>query len=75
MLTLLFDPTDKAENEIQAEVVSSDYYGDMTYYSVLLSNQKDPVTISMRNTAGRSIAAPGSPVRVGWGVESVVLFE
>ena len=75
MLTLLFDPTDKAENEVQAEVVSSDYYGDMTYYSVSLPNQKDPVTISMRNTAGRSIAAPGSPVRVGWGVESVVLFE
>ena len=75
MLTLLFDPTDKAENEVQAEVVSSDYYGDMTYYSVSLPNQKDPVIISMRNTAGRSIAAPGSPVRVGWGVESVVLFE
>jgi len=75
MLTLLFDPSDKAENEVKAEVVSSDYYGDMTYYSVLLPMQKDPVTISMRNTAGRSIAASGSPVRVGWGAESVVLFE
>jgi spermidine/putrescine transport system ATP-binding protein len=75
MLTLLFDPTDTAENEVQAEVVSSDYYGDMTYYSVLLPKQEDPVTISMRNTAGRSIAAPGIPVRVGWGIESIVLFE
>lgn len=75
MLTLLFDPTDKAENEVQAEIVSSDYYGDMTYYSVRLPRQKVPVTISMRNTAGRSIAKPGSQVRVGWGAESVVLFE
>lgn len=75
MLTLLFDARDTAENEVQAEVVSSDYYGDMTYYSVLLPKQTKPVTISMRNTAGRSIATPGSPVRVGWGAESVVLFE
>ncbi|WP_377512163.1 ABC transporter ATP-binding protein [Octadecabacter sp. R77987] len=75
MLTLLFDPADKAENEVGAVVASSDYYGDMTYYSVLLPQQDTPVTISMRNTAGRSIAAPGSAVRVGWGAESVVLFE
>ncbi len=74
MLTLLFDPADTAENEVAAKVVSSDYYGDMTYYSVLLPGQEAPVTISMRNTAGRSIAKPGSPVRVGWGVDSVVLF-
>lgn len=75
MLTLLFDPKDKAENEVTAEVVSSDYYGDMTYYSVQLPQQDAPVTISMRNTAGRSIAAAGKLVRVGWGAESVVLFE
>ncbi|MDP5359350.1 MAG: TOBE domain-containing protein [Paracoccaceae bacterium] len=75
MLTLLFDHDDRAEKEITGEVVSSDYYGDMTYYSVQLPQLASPVTISMRNTAGRSIAAPGSPVRVGWGTESVVLFE
>ncbi|MFT6676684.1 MAG: spermidine/putrescine transport system ATP-binding protein [Sulfitobacter sp.] len=75
MLTLLFDAADTAENEVAGEVVSSDYYGDMTYYSVLLPEQQDLVTISMRNTAGRSIATPGSPVRIGWGAESVVVFE
>jgi len=74
MLTLLFDPSDKAEHEVAGNVVSNDYYGDMTYYSVQLPGQVDPVTISMRNTAGRSIAKPGSPVRVGWGADSVVLF-
>lgn len=76
MLTLLFDADDSAEHEVPGQVVSSDYYGDMTYYSVQLPRQDSrPVTISMRNTAGRSIAAPGSTVRVGWGADSVVLFE
>ncbi len=75
MLTLLFEPSDHAQYEVAAEVVSSDYYGDMTYYSVILPGQEAPVTISMRNTAGRSIAKPGSPVRVGWGADSIVLFR
>lgn len=75
MLTVLFDPTDTAQNEVTAEVTSNTYYGDMTYYGVLLPGQTTPLTISMRNTAGRSIAKPGSTVRVGWGAESVVLFK
>ncbi|MEJ6501977.1 MAG: ABC transporter ATP-binding protein [Rhodobacterales bacterium] len=75
MLTVLFDPSDTAQNEVTAEVTSNTYYGDMTYYGVLLPGQTTPVTISMRNTAGRSIAKSGSTVRVGWGAESVVLFK
>jgi len=75
MLTVLFEATDTAQNEVSAEVTNNTYYGDMTYYDVLLPGQTIPVTISMRNTAGRSIAKPGSTVRVGWGAESVVLFK
>ena len=75
MLTLLFDATDHAQHEVEAEVVDTQYYGDMTYYGVRLPGQDAPVTISMRNTAGRSVAAPGSKVRVGWGAESIVLFR
>jgi spermidine/putrescine transport system ATP-binding protein len=74
MLTLLFDPGDHAEQVVEAQVTGTSYYGDMTYYGVLLPGQDKPVTISMRNTAGRSIAKPGSTVRVGWGADSVVLF-
>ena len=47
----------------------------MTYYSVRLPGLRDDVTISMRNTAGRSIASPGSTVPVGWGADSIVLFQ
>lgn len=75
MLTLLFDADDTAERELTGEVVTAEYYGDMTYYNVQLPGAPTPVMVSMRNTAGRSIAQPGSQVRVGWGTESVVLFE
>ncbi len=75
MLTLLFDANDTSEHEVEAEVVDSQYYGDMTYYGVRLRGQDVPVTISMRNTAGRSVAAPGSTVRVGWGAELIVVFR
>jgi len=74
MLTILFDEKEQAEHVVSAEVVGTSYYGDMTYYSVLLPGADKPATISMRNTAGRSIAATGTKVRVGWGAESIVLF-
>ena len=75
MLTLLFDDAEKAERETTGEVTATSYCGDMTYYSVLLPKAHEPVTISMRNTAGRSIVQAGTKVRVGWGAESVVLFD
>ncbi len=75
MLTLLFDANDHAQHEVEGEVVDTQYYGDMTYYGVRLPGQDAPVTISMRNTAGRSVAPPGSKVRVGWGSDSIVLFN
>jgi len=74
MLTILFDETDKAACESMGEVVGTSYYGDMTYYSVKLSKAERPVTVSMRNTAGRSIVPPGTAVRLGWGADSIVLF-
>ncbi|MDF1727561.1 MAG: ABC transporter ATP-binding protein, partial [Sulfitobacter sp.] len=58
MLTLLFDASDHAEHEVQAEVTGTQYYGDMTYYEVQLAGHDAPVTISMRNTAGRGVVAP-----------------
>ena len=55
--------------------MSSSYYGDMTYYGVKLTGVEQPVTISMRNTAGRTIAPAGSRMSVGWGTDSIILFE
>ena len=74
MLTLLLDDGDSAEKVVEAQVTDTAYYGDMTYYSVLLPGLTDTTTISMRNTAGRAIVQPGTTVKVGWGAESVVLF-
>ncbi|MFZ1726375.1 MAG: ABC transporter ATP-binding protein [Albidovulum sp.] len=75
MLTVLFDPGDTSQHMVEGEVADTSYYGDMTYYDVRLPGTTALVTISMRNTAGRAVAKPGSTVRVGWGAESVVLFK
>ena len=75
MLTILFDGKDRAESETTGKITGTSYYGDMTYYTVALNGVGAPVTVSMRNTAGRSVLPVGSPVRVGWGAESIVLFE
>jgi spermidine/putrescine transport system ATP-binding protein len=75
MLTILFDDTDRAEREIEGEVVDANYYGDMTYYDVRLPGADAPATISMRNTAGRRILREGMKARVGWSAESIVVLE
>ena len=75
MLTLLVAPSESAERITEGTVTGSSYYGDMTYYTVALPNTDKPVTLSMRNTAGRSVLPAGSKVRVGWGAESIVLFR
>ena len=73
--TILFDDSDQAECVTKAEVVNASYYGDMTYYSIKLPELEKPATVSMRNTAGRSIVPAGTNVRIGWGADSVVLFS
>jgi len=75
MLTLLLEDTDRAEHTVDAEVIDTQYYGDMTYYGVRLPHHDGSVTISMRNTAGRSVLQPGSKVVVGWGPDSIVVFK
>ncbi|APE43231.1 Fe3+/spermidine/putrescine ABC transporter ATP-binding protein [Sulfitobacter alexandrii] len=74
MLTVIFDNQDWTQNRVEGEVVDTEYYGDMTYYEVRLPGSEKPLTISMRNTAGRSVVPPGSKVSVGWGTESIVVF-
>jgi len=59
MLTILFDDSDRAEREIEGEVVDANYFGDMTYYDVRLPGAEAPATISRRNTAGRRILKEG----------------
>ncbi|WP_244444274.1 ABC transporter ATP-binding protein [Lutibaculum baratangense] len=75
MLTLLLQEGETAERVTEGEVVEAVYYGDMTYYNVMLPGAGAPVMISMRNTAGRPILTAGDPARVGWGAESVLVLN
>ena len=73
--TLLF-PGQTAEGRVAegtiAEVV---YYGDMTYYDVLLEGCEKPVRISMRNVFGRPVLDIGTQARLAWSPGAVTLFR
>ena len=75
MLTLLFEDRDRTEFEISGVILESTFYGDMTYYTVQVTGLKSPLTISMRNTAGRRVLDDGESARVGWGAESLVILK
>ena len=75
MLTLLFEDRDRTEFEISGVILESTYFGDMTYYTVQVAGLKSPLTISMRNTAGRRVLDDGESARVGWGAESLVILK
>ena len=75
MLTLLFEDRESTEYEVSGVILESTYYGDMTYYNVQINGLKSPLTISMRNTAGRRVLGDGESARVGWGAESLVILK
>jgi spermidine/putrescine transport system ATP-binding protein len=74
MLTILAEGRN-AEREIEAVVSEVFYYGDMTYYDVNLPHKDAPVTVTMRNTAGRKVLAAGDTARVGWSPVSLLLLQ
>ena len=74
LLTILFDESERSERVATGEITDRSYYGDMTYYEVRLVGAEEPVTISMRNAAGRPVLAEGSRVRVGWDAASIILL-
>ncbi|HSF95197.1 MAG TPA: ABC transporter ATP-binding protein [Thermohalobaculum sp.] len=75
MLTILLDESDRAEREVEGEILEVSYYGDLTYYLVRLNGTDVPATVTMRNTAGRRILAEGARARVGWGADSIVVLD
>ncbi|MEZ5933516.1 MAG: ABC transporter ATP-binding protein [Alphaproteobacteria bacterium] len=74
LLTILLTDHEKTERETEGEVLDAVYYGDMTYYELRLPGSAAPVTVSMRNTAGRRVLRAGESARVGWGRDSIVLL-
>ncbi len=75
MLTILLSDDQKAEKEVVGTVVEVNYYGDMSYYSIALDGVTEPLSVSMRNTAGRKVLEPNDKTRVGWGAESLILLN
>jgi len=75
MLTILLSDDQKAEKEVVCTVVEVNYYGDMSYYSIALDGVTEPLSVSMRNTAGRKVLEPNDKTRVGWGAESLILLD
>jgi len=75
MLTLLIEDQDRTEFEIGGVILEGAYFGDMTNYTVQVKGLKSPLTISMRNTAGRRVLEDGESARVGWGADSLVILN
>ena len=73
--TLLFpgqDTSDRVADGTIAEVV---YYGDMTYYDLMLDGAETPVRISMRNVFGRPVLDIGARTRLAWSPGAITLFR
>jgi spermidine/putrescine transport system ATP-binding protein len=50
------------------------YYGDMTYYDVLLDGTPAPVRVSMRNMPGRRVLDIETRARLAWDPKAMTLF-
>jgi len=74
MLTILYSETADDKDSFAATVNARSYYGDMTYYDVRINDTNIHATISMRNTAGRPVLAPGAKTRVSWGPDSFTII-
>ena len=75
MLTILLDADQTSDRETPGRVLEIDYYGDMSYYSVAVEGVTDPLSVSMRNTAGRKALSKDDQIRIGWSSESLILLD
>jgi spermidine/putrescine transport system ATP-binding protein len=74
-LTILFDGQTASDSETAATVSEVVYYGDMTYYDIILQGCDSPVRLSMRNVFGRPVLDIGTKTRVAWSAGALVLFR
>ncbi len=73
--SILTDTGLKTDEQVTGKVVENYYYGDLTYYDVAVEGINKPLSISMRNTAGRRVYAVGEMVEVGWSEKSMVVLS
>ncbi|NRB00386.1 MAG: ABC transporter ATP-binding protein [Rhodobacteraceae bacterium] len=74
-LSILFEGETTSERIAEGVVDDLAYYGDMTYYEVRLDGMDHPLTISMKNRAGRPVLERGVRTRVAWDPRSLVVFS
>ncbi len=74
-MSILYDGEETARRIATGMVAEVFYYGDMTYYDVALDGLEPPVTVSMKNIAGRAVLERGAQTRIAWDAESLVFFE
>lgn len=74
MLSILYEGQETDARVASGVVEDLAYYGDMTYYDVLLDGTERPVTISMKNLVGRPVLDRGTQTRVSWDPRSLVAF-
>jgi len=75
-LTILFDGQDEGQGRRAAGTVAEvTYYGDMTYYDILLDGAPAPVSVSMRNMPGRAVLERDQRSDLAWDPRSMVLFR
>ncbi len=72
--SVLTDTGIQTHESLEGVISETYYYGDLTYYDVKLDGLDKPISISMRNTAGRKIHAVGAKISVGWDVKSLVVL-
>lgn len=73
--TVLFPGQEAPDRVAEGTVSEVVYYGDMTYYDVVLDGCDKPVRISMRNVFGRPVLDIGTRARVGWSPGAITLFR
>ncbi len=74
-LTILFDGQTATDRQSQATVCEVVYYGDMTYYDIMLDGSEQLLRLSMRNVFGRPVLDIGTRTRVAWSPGALVLFR
>ncbi len=73
-LSILYG-TDDASAQASGVVADLAYYGDMTYYEILIDGTEKPITISMKNLSSRPVLDRGARTQVSWDEKSLVVFE
>jgi spermidine/putrescine transport system ATP-binding protein len=74
-LTVLYEgQSAEGGREAEGTVREVVYYGDMTYYDILIDGAPSPVRVSMRNMPGRRVLDFGARARLAWDPRAMVLF-